>query len=396
MPTKDGRRLQNGARKKSQLPDSSSLPKRTMNSASKINAQTQPHQPQTMPTVSKTNGNMPKTKLKKVSANPASKKSASSPAVTLSKKKSAAVTNQQQQQQLEAVDEEIHLNDNGNAATDGENAVDSSPASNPLSTSYGGLGSMGGMGMGMGGMGMMPGMMGMGGMGMMGMGGGMMGSQWIFSLNQFLFGIQSVVFSLGQAVQIVGMNAQQIRHVYESLKGMVENAMGQVNGWCKISSWEGVGGVLDLKTGDARRWISGDEEEAIRGVEERVEGGGEEEVLTQSEIIRRRRLAAFRWTVTLSISYVLYRTMRRLVRALIFGGGSRESGRGQLQNYGASAYPMQQSRGYDSYGGMGNQYNGRGGYNNGMDRYRGGGAGYGQRQYDPYSQGSGGMGGGYY
>ena len=92
----------------------------------------------------------------------------------------------------------------------------------PYSGGYGGMG-MGGMyGMGMGGMGF-------GGMYGMGMGGMGMGSQWLMSFNQLLFGIQSVVFSLGQAVQIVGMNAQQIRHVYESVRGMVENALVKVD-----------------------------------------------------------------------------------------------------------------------------------------------------------------------
>merc|ERR1712071_281384 len=84
--------------------------------------------------------------------------------------------------------------------------------------------------------------------------GGMMGMPWIMSLNQFLFGIQSVVFSLGQAVQIVGMNASQIKNVYDSVKGMVENALGQVHKFGSISSLEEAIGVKGV---GAREWMLG-------------------------------------------------------------------------------------------------------------------------------------------
>ena len=157
----------------------------------------------------------------------------------------------------------------------------------------------------------------MGGYGGMGMGGGMMGSQYLMSLNQFLFGIQSVVFSLGQAVQIVGMNAQQIKGLYESVKGMVENALGQVNKLGSMSVEEVMGTSLGVKGEGAKRWMLGEDE--AEGDCSTAEG--EENILTQSEIIRRRRLAAFRWTVTLATSYCLYRGVRRLIRALIYGGG---------------------------------------------------------------------------
>lgn len=238
------------------------------------------------------------------------------------------------------------------------------------------MGMMGGMGM----MGMMPGMYGLGGMGMYG-GGGMMGSQWLMSLNQFLFGVQSVVFSLGQAVQIVGMNAQQIRHVYESVKGMVENALGQVNKLGQASSWEEVAGqVLGSKVmGEG----NGERSNGSTSPVDDNEREGEEEILTQNEIIRRRRLAAFRWTMSLSMSYVVYKTVRRLVRALLFGGGANQVDRGN--------YQMQQhSQGYYGGGGMSNQYGMMGGtrgryhnqYGDGINRYGG-------NQYDQYSQGYG-------
>merc|ERR1719203_1861825 len=105
------------------------------------------------------------------------------------------------------------------------------------------------------------------GMGMGGMYGGMgnygaMGMPWIMSLNQFLFGIQSVVFSLGQAVQIVGMNAQQIRHVYESVKGMVENAVGQVHKWGSLPA--ALEGGIGAKGDGARRWMMGDDDAGMR------------------------------------------------------------------------------------------------------------------------------------
>lgn len=345
----------------------------------------------------KTNATKPRTKLKKNASSGitnnrkaiSSAPSSSSAVVPANRKPvDAGVTTRQKQQQDE-VDEEIHLD--GGVAADTAHGEATSSSSSPTSASYGGYGGMG-YGGGMMGMGMMPGMyggMGMYGMGMgMGMyGGGMMGSQWLFSLNQFLFGIQSVVFSLGQAVQIVGMNAQQIRHVYDSMKGMVENAVGQVNEWCKISSLEDIGGVLgSKKLGiDAKSWISGgDDEGRIReqGSLKTEEG----EILTQSEIIRRRRLAAFRWTLTLSISYILYKAIRRLVRALIFGNRSMPSRGGQLQDsMMSSSYQMQQARGYGDYGGM----MGIQPYGNGL-RY--GGGNYGSYSQHGYSR----VGRGYY
>mmetsp|Transcript_20532 Transcript_20532/g.39568 ORF Transcript_20532/g.39568 Transcript_20532/m.39568 type:complete len:345 (+) Transcript_20532:1451-2485(+) len=338
---------------------------------------------------SKTNATKPRTKLKKNASSGmtsnrkavSSAPSSSSAVVPANRKPVDAGATTQQQQQQDGVDEEIHLDGSGADTAH----VEATSSSSPTGASYGGYGGMG-YGGGMMGMGMMPGM-GMYGMGMgMGMyGGGMMGSQWLFSLNQFLFGIQSVVFSLGQAVQIVGMNAQQIRHVYDSMKGMVENAVGQVNEWCKISSLEDIGGVLgSKKLGiDARRWISGGEDEGQireRGSLKTEEG----ENLTQSETIRRRRLAAFRWTLTMSISYILYKAIRRLVRALIFGNRSMPNRGGQLQDsMMSSPYQMQQARGYGDYGGMmGNQP-----YGNGM-RYGGGNYGsYGQHGYSRVGRG---------
>ena len=280
-----------------------------------------------------------------------------------------------------------------------------------------------GMGLGMGGMGMYGmGMgMGMGGMyggGMYGGGGGM-GSQWLMSLNSALFGIQSVVFSLGQAVQIVGMNAQQIRHVYDGIRGMLESALGHVKDNLGLVGVATIDEVMSAKgggggggaVGGAIRWLS-----VAGGRHERVDDGagdaasasrgGEDHrvfVPTHSEIVRRRRLAAFRWTVTLTASYFLYRAVRRLIRALIHvSAAGRISGNDYLP-------PLQSRNEY--YGGVGggrmshNPYYGSngtmgGGYGYGSSRYND--AEYagihGQRRYDydPYSQGYGNMNGGYY
>ena len=294
-----------------------------------------------------------------------------------------------------SVDDEIHTEES--AATASQDTTNNSNTG-----SLGGTGMMG-MGMGYSGMGMMSpysmGMMSPYSMGMMGMGGmGMMGSQWLFSLNQFLFGIQSVVFSLGQAVQIVGMNAQQMKQMYESVKGMVENAIGQVNQWGQMDKWEEITG---LKGEEARRWMMGGDydEDEIGGtkynnseLQHGVENRRERKILTQNEIIRRRRVAAFRWTVTLTISYFLYKGVRRLIRMLLFG--SRGNGRRQL----ASSDMQQQYR----MGGMTNQYygggmgmGGQGGY--GMSRYSSyGGGGYGRRNYNAGYDAYGGGGGDYY
>jgi hypothetical protein len=293
-------------------------------------------------------------------ANNMSSKASSPPSAS-----SSSAIARKKNQQKDEVDDEV----------DTSNAAETSPSTpqNATLNSYGGLGYGGSM-MGMG---MMPGMMGMmGGYGgMMGYGMGMMpGSQWIFSLNQFLFSIQSVIFSLGQAVQIVGMNAQQIRHVYDSIKGMVENALGQVNEWGKLSSWEDVAEeVLGSRKDDAKRWILGDENS-----HDNDETQDEwKEPLSEHEIIRRRRLAAFRWTLTLSLSYIAYRTVRRLIRALFLGSEPNRYGRDQYSR----ALPHQYMHG------------GRGGYQYGNIF---GSSGYGGRSYyDSYSPDYGGM-GGYY
>ena len=220
--------------------------------------------------------------------------------------------------------------------------------------SLGGMG-MGGMGMGMGMMGgMNPMMMGMygGGMGMYGM-----GNQWVMSLNQFLFGIQSVVFSLGQAMQIVGMNAQQIKHMYESVKGMVDNAI------CKLHNMS-IEETLGVNGDEARRWMLGNEENE------------HQRPLTQNEIIRRRRLAAIRWSMTLGISYLLYKSIRKLIRALMGGrnGGHRRNlPAHQYQNFDGGGYGMNRHSGY------GNSY----------------GSGFGRQGFSQHSQ-YGGAHGGYY
>ena len=296
----------------------------------------------------------------------------------------------------DVVDDEINVSEETTAAIADNN---NSTSTNTMISNMG-IGGYGGMGMlsPMMGMGMMSpyyGMGGYGGMGMMGM--GMMGSQWLFSLNQFLFGIQSVVFSLGQAVQIVGMNAQQMKHMYESLKTMVENAMGQVNKWGQLEAWEEITGV---KGDDARRWMLGEEnddycenddvgnnnstsdkQQQQQGVEDAVTER-KMKILTHNEVIRRRRLAAFRWTMTLTISYFLYRGVRRLIRLVLYGpsGGNY---RQIMQHQDQRPYY------YGGGGRMSNQHyrvGGQDGY--GMNRYSSyGGGGYGRRNYnDSYSQ----------
>ena len=268
-----------------------------------------------------------------------------------------------------AVDEEIHTSDTTNNTTDDTTQLNNT-------SSYGS------MGMGMNSMMMSPYSMGMGGMGMMGgmyggmYGGGMgmgMGSQWLTSLNQCIFGFQSLIFSLGQAVQIVGMNAQQLHHVYDSMKGMIENVLGQVNSKLGCSIEELLGVNKNNKGKGSLRGL-GDNQNPTSTEED-------DEIITQNEIIRRRRVAAFRWTISLASSYLLYKGVRKLIRTLIFGGGDshRHSSIQQQHQY-------QGSNGYGQYGsGMSSGY-GSGGY--GMSRYNsgyGGGRGYGQRQY--YDQG---------
>jgi len=271
-----------------------------------------------------------------------------------------------------AVDEEIHTSDATNNNTD-----DTTQLNN---TSYGS------MGMGMNSMMMSPYSMGMGGMGMMGgmyggmYGGGMgMGSQWLTSLNQCLFGFQSLIFSLGQAVQIVGMNAQQLHHVYDSLKGMIENVVGQVNSKLGCSIEELLGANSNNKQGKngSLRGMLGN----TNNNQHSTSTEEEDEIITQNEIIRRRRVAAFRWTISLATSYLLYKGIRKLIRTLIFGGGDSQQRHSSIQQQ----HQHQGSNGYSSGGqngsGMSSGYS-SGGY--GMSRYNSGGygRGYGQRHYD--------------
>merc|ERR1712183_689029 len=93
-------------------------------------------------------------------------------------------------------------------------------------SSYGGMGSYGGLGgMGMGGMGMM----GMGGMGMYGMGGmGMMGmgangqNAGFFQTLQMMQGMNFAITSLCQVAQTVEQNALGIQHLFTSLISLLK------------------------------------------------------------------------------------------------------------------------------------------------------------------------------
>jgi hypothetical protein len=168
---------------------------------------------------------------------------------------------------------------------------------------------------------------------------------------------------------------------------MVENSLGQVHEWGKMSSWEDVAeGMLGSRKDNARRWILGDHENSPE-INDNTEDRNPQ-AFTENEIIRRRRLAALRWSLTLSISYLLYRSLRRLIRTFILGNDSSRYS-GEYSSHG-------------NYGGrVRNQYNimsGRGGgyYHDNMNGYGGSGLGYGGRtHYDPFSQAYGGP-SGYY
>ena len=192
-------------------------------------------------------------------------------------------------------------------------------------------------------------------MGGMGMYGNNFLSSTMISLNQFLFGIQSLIFSVSQAVQIVGMNAEQIKGVVGSLREVMDKSL-------KGLDWERLSGVLE-KDGRFRGVLGNTTDE-----------NGDR--LTEEEIVHRRRLAAFRWTVTLTLSYAAYRMVRRLIRALIFGGhGGQYGGRGYSASYNGGRYSS-------PYGGMG--YGRRGGYGSYGSGYGYGGGYGGMSQYDPY------------
>jgi len=182
--------------------------------------------------------------------------------------------------------------------------------------------------------------------------------------------------------------------MYESLRGMVENAIGQVNKWGQIEAWEEFTGV---KGDDARRWMLGEDNDdendgnnnnsTSQKQQQHVgedESTSERKILTHNEIIRRRRLAAFRWTMTLTTSYFLYRGVRRLIRMLL--GSPRGNGRQQINS-------MQQQQQYYGGGRMSNQYYGDGGMGSGygMNRYSSyGGGGYGRHSYSSgYDMGGG-------
>ena len=267
-----------------------------------------------------------------------------------------------------AVDDEVHTSDN----TTNNNTSDDTIQLNNTSDGSMGMNSMmmSPYSMGMGGMGMMGGMY--GGM----YGGGMygMGSQWLTSLNQCLFGFQSLIFSLGQAVQIVGMNAQQLHHVYDSFKGMIENVVGQVNSklGCSVEELLGVNKNNHRGNGSLRGMLGNNENQNSTTTED------EDEIITQNEIIRRRRVAAFRWTISLATSYLLYKGVRRLIRTLILGGGDSQQRHSPIQQQ----QQYQGSTGYGQYGSSMSSGYGSGSY--GMSRYDSGGygRGYGQRHYD--------------
>merc|ERR1719221_238072 len=84
------------------------------------------------------------------------------------------------------------------------------------------------------------------------------------------------------------------------MKGMIGKLFGQ------ISSLDAIG----IRGTDARDWMLGPNTNEV-GID-----GREDQPLTQNEIVRRRRLAAFRWTGSICISYFLYKAVRRLLRSL--------------------------------------------------------------------------------
>ena len=176
------------------------------------------------------------------------------------------------------------------------------------------------------------------------------------SINQFVFGIQSVVFSLGQAVQIVGMNATQIQHLSEGVRKAIEVAMEHVQKKllavrCNNSNNTNnssllVGGRMNKKKRGQKAIIDGggmmmceslstthwhQQEKIIDQGQINVDDNDEEKkhIMSQAEIVRRRRLAVFRWTMTITISYLIYKSVRRLVRALFYNRGVGGDATGQ-------------------------------------------------------------------
>ncbi|EJK49728.1 hypothetical protein THAOC_31366 [Thalassiosira oceanica] len=193
----------------------------------------------------------------------------------------------------------------------------------------------------------------LGGMGMGGFGMGMMGG-----MNPMMMGMYGGAWEC-QAMQIVGMNAQQLKHMYESVKGMVENAICKLNNMSLMEETFGVNGD------EARRWMLGNEEDE------------HQRPLTQHEIIRRRRIAAIRWSMTLGVSYLLYKSIRKLIRALLYGrsGCHRRNlpAHQQYQNFNGGGYGINRFSGYGN--GYGSGF-GRHGFSQHHSQYGGAHSGY--------------------
>ena len=59
----------------------------------------------------------------------------------------------------------------------------------------------------------------------MGMGMNTMGLPYLSGFNQMVYNIQSIVFSISNAIQVIGANQEALRHAWESLNQMIENAV---------------------------------------------------------------------------------------------------------------------------------------------------------------------------
>ena len=164
-----------------------------------------------------------------------------------------------------------------------------------------------------------------------------------------VFGIQSVVFSLGQAVQIVGMNATQIQQLSEGVRKAIETAIGHVQKkllavrYNTINDTNNssllVGGMMNKTKRGRKAIIDGggtmmreslsamhrhQQEKIIDQGQIEVDDDNDEEkkrIMSQAEIVCQRRLAVFRWTMTITVSYLLYKSVRRLVHALFYNRG---------------------------------------------------------------------------
>eukprot|EP00535_Pseudo-nitzschia_heimii_P008667 CAMPEP_0197180080 /NCGR_PEP_ID=MMETSP1423-20130617/4818_1 /TAXON_ID=476441 /ORGANISM="Pseudo-nitzschia heimii, Strain UNC1101" /LENGTH=336 /DNA_ID=CAMNT_0042630101 /DNA_START=32 /DNA_END=1042 /DNA_ORIENTATION=+ len=175
----------------------------------------------------------------------------------------------------------------------------------------------------------------------MGMGMNTMGLPYLSGFNQMVYNIQSIVFSISNAIHVIGANQEALRHAWESLNQMIENAV-----------------------------VTFHEMRALESVEREFE--------TDEEREKRKRLKVLRYAFVFGGSWLAYKLIRNLLfrkrslqklKSAPVSLGSNHYGRSNFDNMTmgySGASPMSNYISPNNfYGAMNSGHSGYSGFGNG-------------------------------